>query len=294
VFCALLVTFSLCIGILQFISVELFTFSFCVGIIHIISVEHFHGAKMLGEGGSCCSNKENDRQWLWGQGMRPLLCAQMRLAPALALKTHFAIGCFAPLEGQIPPSKGQAHAAPALCKNTLIKSISYFVSTAVEKAKLCRKSEMRNHQHCTTNHKKCDCGAMTAVSRALSLPPQRGCPPNSRVTSLDPPSALPSKQFLICRLVLLLSLSPPTHITSALALLSCRRLVCQRLRLSFAPPAGCCITSCPTASISCHAAISRPLDVWPLSLPLIGAAASCHLQSQHFKRAPSFHPKGLP
>ncbi len=49
-FCALLAPSSLCIGILQFISVELFTFSFCVGIIHIISVEHFYGAKVLGEG----------------------------------------------------------------------------------------------------------------------------------------------------------------------------------------------------------------------------------------------------
>ncbi len=119
-FCALLAIFCLCIGILQFISVEFFTFSFCIGIIHIISVEHFYGAKMLGEGGGCCSDEENDRPRLWGQGMRSFLCAQMRLAPALALKTCFAIGHFAPLEGQIPPSKGWAHAAPALCKNTLL------------------------------------------------------------------------------------------------------------------------------------------------------------------------------
>jgi hypothetical protein len=117
--CTLLATFSLCVGILQFISVELFTFSFCVGIMHIISVEHFYGAKILGEVGGCCSDEENDRRRLWGRGMRPLLCARMRLAPALALKTRFAIGHFAPLEGQIPPSKGRAHAAPALCKNTL-------------------------------------------------------------------------------------------------------------------------------------------------------------------------------
>ncbi len=120
-FCALLATFSLCVGILQFISVELFTFNFCIGIIHIISVEHFYGAKLLREGGGCCSDEENDRRWLWGQGMRPLLCAQMRLAPALALKIRFAFGRFAPLEGQIPPSTGRTHTAPALSKNTLIK-----------------------------------------------------------------------------------------------------------------------------------------------------------------------------
>jgi hypothetical protein len=55
-----------------------------------------------------------------GQGMRPFLCSQMRLAPALALKTRFAIRHFAPLEGQILSSKGRVHAAPALCKNTLL------------------------------------------------------------------------------------------------------------------------------------------------------------------------------
>jgi hypothetical protein len=114
VLCALLATFSLCVGILQFISVELFTFSFCIGIIHIISVEHFHGAKTLGEGGGCCGNKENDRWRLWGRGMRPLLCALMRLAPTLALKTHFAIFCYRVLEGQILPSKGRVNAAPPL------------------------------------------------------------------------------------------------------------------------------------------------------------------------------------
>ncbi len=55
-----------------------------------------------------------------GQGMRPLLCSRMRLAPALALKTRFAIERFAPFEGQILSSKRRAHAAPALCKNTLV------------------------------------------------------------------------------------------------------------------------------------------------------------------------------
>ncbi len=55
-----------------------------------------------------------------GQSMRPLPCSRMRLAPALALKACFAIGCFAPLEGQILSSKGRVHAAPALCKNTLL------------------------------------------------------------------------------------------------------------------------------------------------------------------------------
>ncbi len=59
-----------------------------------------------------------------GQGMRPLLCSRMRLAPALALKTRFAIGRFAPLECQILSSKGRVHAAPALCKNTLITQLS--------------------------------------------------------------------------------------------------------------------------------------------------------------------------
>jgi hypothetical protein len=34
-----------------------------------------------------------------GQGMRPLLCSRMRLAPALALKTRFAIRRYAPLDG---------------------------------------------------------------------------------------------------------------------------------------------------------------------------------------------------
>ncbi len=124
-FCALLATFSLCIGILQFISVELFTFSFCVGIIHIISVEHFYGTKMLGEGGGCCSDEENDRQRLWGRGMHQLLCAQMRLAPALALKTRFAIGCFAPLEGQIPPPKGGCTLRPPFVKTLYsLKSVN--------------------------------------------------------------------------------------------------------------------------------------------------------------------------
>jgi hypothetical protein len=55
-----------------------------------------------------------------GRGMRPLLCSKMRLVPALALKTCFAIGQFAPLECRILSSKGRAHAAPALCKNTLM------------------------------------------------------------------------------------------------------------------------------------------------------------------------------
>jgi hypothetical protein len=72
VFCALLATFSLCTGILQFISVELVTFSFCVGIIHIISVDIFTAAKTLGEGGGCCSEEENDRRRLWGPRHAPV------------------------------------------------------------------------------------------------------------------------------------------------------------------------------------------------------------------------------
>ncbi len=116
------------------------------------------------------------------------------------------------------------------------------------------------------------------MSRALLPPPRRVCPLNSWVTSLNPPSALPLKQFLLCYPLLLFLLLLPACIASALALLLRRGQFCQCLCLAFCPPAGCCITPHCTASVSCCATISCPLDAWHSPPPLIGAAASCLLR----------------
>ncbi len=120
-FCALLATFSLCVGILQFVSVEIFTFSFSVGIIHMISVEHFYGAKILGEGGGCCSDKENDRRRLWGPRHAPVALRPNEACTRPCSKNTFCYRDLCAFGGpQILPSKGPAHTAPALCKNTLL------------------------------------------------------------------------------------------------------------------------------------------------------------------------------
>jgi hypothetical protein len=47
-------------------------------------------------------------------------CAQSMHAPLAVLNESFLSDAFAGREGQTPPFKGQAHAAPALCKTTLV------------------------------------------------------------------------------------------------------------------------------------------------------------------------------
>jgi hypothetical protein len=89
----------------------------------------------------------------------------------------------------------------------------------------------------------------TTVSRALLLPPQRGCPPSSPVTSSlkNPSSTLPLKQFLLCHPLLLVIVAACLHYIRAGSLVALPSIGCQRLCLSFALPAGCCIASCHTA-----------------------------------------------
>ncbi len=90
------------------------------------------------------------------------------------------------------------------------------------------------------------------------------------------------------------------HRISTRYLIAPLSFVCWRLRVSFAPLNGYCITSCRTTSISCCAAISYPLNAWLSPLPLIGATASCCLCLQssagtsHCLRLPPFFSWCLP
>jgi hypothetical protein len=47
-------------------------------------------------------------------------CAQSMCVPVAVLNESFLSDAFAGRVGQTPPFKGQAHAAPALCKTTLL------------------------------------------------------------------------------------------------------------------------------------------------------------------------------
>ncbi len=47
-------------------------------------------------------------------------CARSMHAPVAVLNESFLSDAFARREGQTPPFKGRVHAAPALCKNTLL------------------------------------------------------------------------------------------------------------------------------------------------------------------------------
>jgi hypothetical protein len=136
---------------------------------------------------------------------------------------------------------------------------------------------MRNLRHHTTNHKKCDSVAMTTSVKGSIAATTERLPTKLMVDLSQSSLCTPIEAiFALLPATLVAAVAACLHHIHAGSLVAPPSLVCQCLRLSFAPPAGCCIVSCCTISVSCCAAIYHPLDAWISPPPLIGVAASHH------------------